>query len=534
MSPDVSRSTTVLALIAILALSATLRLWGKDYGVPQPTIRPDEERTVDRAYHILATGDFHPGDFFYAGWHKYVSTFALWTYVQYGKLTGRYDRTVDFLFDAAVLRPGLHYRLLRSLSILFALATIVATFVLGTTAYRRRTIGIVAALIVATCFLHVRNSRFGTVDTALAFYVVMSTIFAVRISRRYELRDFLLAGAFAGMATATKYNAGLTLVPIIAAALPALLSRGGETDVPRSRLFGRLAIAGAVSALVFAACSPYNVLNPSSTMAAVDAIREALYGGSGERAWWIHARYTFPFTFGWPFYVAAAAGIVRALWRRRGPDLVLLAFIVPSFASMAWVTWVVPRYLIPMVPLAAVLAAELVVLALFHNRVALSVAAGAVIAGPGLYKSVHFDRIAAREDTRLQAASWIGENVPPQSEILVCDGYGAPLINSDRRRPPAFRPREIECALRSLRPDTRWVVTHEHPTLTSFSGVTRRMRDALAERGRARVVFDPFTPGYEGKPFYYTGDAFFIPVSELNALERGGPIVTIWELEPDR
>ena len=77
---------SAVVLLAILALAAILRVWGMDYGLPHPTARPDEERIVGRAMQILATGDFHPGDFTYPGLLKYLNSLALAIYVWFGKI----------------------------------------------------------------------------------------------------------------------------------------------------------------------------------------------------------------------------------------------------------------------------------------------------------------------------------------------------------------------------------------------------------------------------------------------------------------
>ena len=52
MSP--SRTETLGALGLALVLATALRLWGVDYGIPHPTIRPDEERAFRGA--ARATG----------------------------------------------------------------------------------------------------------------------------------------------------------------------------------------------------------------------------------------------------------------------------------------------------------------------------------------------------------------------------------------------------------------------------------------------------------------------------------------------
>ncbi|MGH9389264.1 MAG: hypothetical protein ACRD1Z_06580 [Vicinamibacteria bacterium] len=166
-----------------------------------------------------------------------------------------------------------------------------------------------------------------------------------------------------------------------------------------------------------------------------------------------------------------------------------------------------------------------------------SVAAALVLIAPPLLASTAFDRIAAREDTRLQAASFVSETFEPQTRLLVCRGYGAPAINDDRRRPPAFVVEERDClADAPLPPDAGYLVTHEHRELP-FSRMNPSLARFLDEQGQTIAAFDPYRPYRQGtgvEPVFYRSDAFYIPFAGLDAVERGGPLVRIWELQPRR
>ena len=47
---------------------------------------------------------------------------------------------------------------------------------------------------------------------------------------------------------------------------------------------------------------------------------------------------------------------------------------------------------------------------------------------------------------------------------------------------------------------------------------------------RPIAEFRPFREGAFAKPYFYVGDAFFLPFTGLQAMERGGPEVTVWAL----
>jgi hypothetical protein len=199
-----------------------------------------------------------------------------------------------------------------------------------------------------------------------------------------------------------------------------------------------------------------------------------------------------------------------------------------------------PRYVLPVVPVLLVLAADLVAslaerISSSRMRLAFGCAAAVVLLAPPLLDSAAFDRIATREDTRLQAASFVSKTFEPQTRIHVCRGYGAPALNEDRRRPPAFVVEEVDCLAGTPPPrDAGFLVTHEHEQL-SFSRVHPSLARWLEEQGERIAAFEPYRPYRRGtgvEPVFYPSDAFYIPFAGLEAVERGGPVVRIWKLQP--
>lgn len=529
------KSATAATLGLTVALGLVLRLWGVDYGLPHPAARPDEERIVGRAFTILATGDFHPVEFTYPALMMYLQALALAIYAGIGRLAGHYQSLWDFLYAVAVTDPGLQFRICRVLSAVLGASTAGLAYALARQGYRSERVGLLAAFLVATNYLHVRDSHFGTVDAGMTFFVTLSLLFGVKAADGHRLPHYLAAGVFAGLAAAAKYNGGAALFGVgVVGARPLLLGWRDPGGPARPALAGRLVAATAAAALAFALATPYTWLQYPATWNALVNARSLLYELPGEIALWVHLKMTFPQGFGWPFFIASAAGVVRAVWRRRPADLALLAFAIPFFYSAATVRWVFPRYLVPLVPPLAVLAAEASMAALPARKSALVVVAAAAFGAPGLWKTIQFDRLAAREDTRVMAADWVAENLRPRSIVVLCDGYGAPAINQDRRRPPAFEPRRISCSPETvLEAGGRYLITHDHPYLTNYSRVSEQLERLLRQRARPLAKFDPFRQGASERPYFYKGDAFYLPFAGLAAMERGGPIVTIWELRPE-
>ncbi len=533
-----NRAEALGALGLTVALASFLRFWGIDYGIPHPTIRPDEERIVGRAQTIFATGNWHPGSFFYPSLPFYLDTLALHAYYRAAKFRGSYEEPRDFLFDIAVTRPGLQYRISRVVSAAAGVATTLALYALSLAAYRRPKAALLAAASLAVCHVHVRDSHFATVDVLATLFVTLSLAFACRAAREPTTRNFVLAGVLSGLALSSKYNAGLVAIPIGVAALYASrhLSPGREA-------LSRLAIAAAASVGAFALTSPYVLLRFRGFRSDMSFLEDFLYR-SGDLALWEHLRLTFPHGLGWPLYAVSALGLARAVVRRRAEDVVLLSFAVPFLALVSSVRITFPRYVLPVVPVLLVFAAD--VMASILERISSSRlrsfagAAGALLLlAPSLLDSAAFDRIAAREDTRLQASSFIARTFEPRTRLHVCRGYGAPVINEDRRRPPAFVVEESDCqASTALPADASFLVTHEHRELP-FSGIHPALRRFLEEHGQTLATFDPYRPDGEAEvePIFYRSDAFYIPFAGLEGVERGGPVINIWriwKLQPAR
>jgi 4-amino-4-deoxy-L-arabinose transferase-like glycosyltransferase len=366
----------------------------------------------------------------------------------------------------------------------------------------------------------------------MTFFIVLSLLFAIRAANEPSLTNFVLSGVLAGLATSTKYNAGLVVLSLVVAGWIAF--RRGNGGITLQGLAGKLLAAGLGMTLAFALTSPYVVLRQAAVVRDLGNLVSLHYQPESEWALWTHLRVTLPGGLGWSFLGVALAGLLRALWLRRTADWVLLAFFLPYFVFVSSLSSAFPRYLVPLTPLFAVFGADLINAfprASMGTRSVVFALGLLVLCGPGLWSSIQFDRLASAKDTRLQAAEWVAQNVAPQTEILLCRGYGAPHINKDRRRPPAFRPTIINCFTGRPRPAaTPYLITHEHPSLSNYSRVSHEVRAWLEQQGEQLVVFSPFENPEPSAAIFHPSDAFYLPFSGFAAVERGGPIVRIWKL----
>jgi 4-amino-4-deoxy-L-arabinose transferase-like glycosyltransferase len=524
------RSKAAGALLLVLALATLLRVIGMDYGLPHPRARPDEDIVVEIAYQMFAARRADPQLFDYPSLPFYYYLGGMWSYYGLGKWAGNYDEPFDFLFDVVVLRPALHYRISRALSIALAVATVGLTFLLARECYGEVARGYLAALALAVTPIHVAFSRFAIVDVSMTFFVTLCLLFSVRAAKDGRWSSYVLAGIASGLAASAKYNAGVVALSIGLPAVWQAIRASGTSE--RLTTLAKLAAAAVASVGALAATSPYAFIHHQAVFRSFGKFGTMFYDAPDDPGWLVHLRDTFPHGLGLSLYLVCLAALVRSLWLRRRADLVLLAFFLPFFYLIGGVRLVWPRYVLPLVPVLIVLASDLTLTVIhrFRLRWPWAAAVWVLLLAPGTVSSIRFDRLAARKDTRVLAAEWVATNLPARSTVTLCDGYGAPSLNADRRRPPAFEPVLVDCTVPTIE-SSRYLITHEHPYLRLHSSLRRDVSDLLESRGRILARFDPFEPSSAVEPLFYPRDAFYLPLAGFGAVERGGPLVTIWELK---
>ena len=108
---------------------AALRVYGLDFGLPHPQVRPDEGVLLHRALSV-ASGDLNPHFFNYPTLHIYLNALACGLYylllLGIGSVDGSSQFAARFVYDPSEL-----YLVGRSLSALFGTATIPACALLA-------------------------------------------------------------------------------------------------------------------------------------------------------------------------------------------------------------------------------------------------------------------------------------------------------------------------------------------------------------------------------------------------------------------
>ena len=416
---------------------------------------------------------------------------------------------------------GLAY-LGRVLSTLADAGTVLMVFLIASRLYSRR-VGILASLLAALAVIHIQLSHFYTVDTFLTFFIVTSVYYMVRLMQEGRLTDSALSGAFIGLALASKISvAPLLLAWVLAHALYAF-SAPGERFAPavpaRSTLIPvirNMLIGAAACLLVFFTATPYAFLdwsrpNPCEVpYPFLEFLDQNYYacdlggefamarGVSGRpytqqyidtTAYWYHIRQLSLFGLGLPLGIVAWVSVLfvigsAAVHRRKG-ELLLLAWVLPYFLLTGYVQVKFLRYMLPLTPFLLIFGSRLIFWA--HDEVArlsnrhlplVRWGVGLLIAATAFY-ALSYASIYSEPHTAKRASSWVNENVPAGSVILM-EHWEESL--------PDTHGYVIGC--RGVPDDSRSCMTmYDHDAITYAGGVDKMTRVAEQLAGADYLAF---------------------------------------------
>ena len=457
-------------LAVVLAGAAAIRAVGIGFGLPFPYAAIDERIVTDRVAGFL-TGDLDPHYFAYPslcfelhgalGFARYLA----------GRIAGEWTSLAQFR-ERCWLEPGILLLPSRWLTALLALATVWAASRAASEVGRivgsgsrtlRRTAGVAGALAVATCFLHVSNSRTITVDIPCVLFGALALAHSLRHARTLRRRDLLLAALHAGLAGSSKYYGALFALPVAAAALVAAVraARAAGRGALRGSV-SSLLIAGATTLAAFLFTSPYVVLDWPAFARDFAFLEHHVEGGhyghdpTGNGAL-VYARRLWSDQVGPPLLLAAVVGALFLL-RPRGRDsqrgqrefsgaaLVLLFQPPAHFALIASFKAQPPDYLLPLLPALAA-AAGAGIAALAAQLVAIrrkggterteAHAAGAALAGllalpllPGGWRGLEEGLELRRPDSHVLLREWAARHWPDATRVASDSWLELPLTLS--------------------------------------------------------------------------------------------------------
>jgi 4-amino-4-deoxy-L-arabinose transferase-like glycosyltransferase len=431
----------------VLAGAVGLRLWGIRQGLPYIYNIDEAGHFVPKAVAMSAHG-LNP--------HYFVNPPAL-TYVLHLVFVvwfgGGHGVTREY-----ALHPDNVYLVARVTVALLGAAAVWLLYLLGARLFDRR-IGLLAAALEAVAFLPVFYGHFALNDAATLLPLTLSLFGSAGVMRYGRRRDYALAGVGLGLACASKYTAGIAVVPLAAAVAAHYLVSTDElpTHPGSRRVLVGLAIAGGCAFAAFLLANPYALLDFQrfhSELVHQSSLSEEAQGklGAPRQGGLLYYLWSLTWGLGWAPALAALGGAV-AIWRRNAPvDLRSVGWLlVPApilfLAFMGLQDRYFGRWLLPIIPIVCLLAAYFGMELATHARLWSARVGGmghiarertsharawdtvfatvvgalvvALLLAQGLLYSIHNDVVLARADTRNLTRAWLVAHVPRGDRIVL-------------------------------------------------------------------------------------------------------------------
>jgi len=431
----------------VLAVGLGLRLWGVGQGLPYAYNADEADHFLPRAVAMFEHG-LNPHYFANPPAFTYLLHFLLALF--YGGKTG--------VQHAFAVDPTEVYTMARVAAAVLGVAALWLLYVTGARLFGRG-VGLLAAAIEAVAFLPVFYAHLALNDVPTLAPLTLSLLGTAGVLRNGRTREYLLAGLGLGLACATKYTAGIALVPSVAAVAARYL--GGDSGAARRAVSG-IALAAAAALLAFLIANPYAVLDFQSfhrDLVHQSTLSSEAQGklGAPRHGGLVYYLWSLTWGLGWAPALAALAGAVT-VWRS---DRSLGWLLVPApllfLAFMSLQGRYFGRWLLPIFPIACLLAAFFAlraadvlagaaarrwprrrrgprhpqaevgrsVLMSARSRTprglpaALTALFAAVVLAQGVLYSVHSGLVLSRADTRSLTRAWMVAHIPAGTPIVV-------------------------------------------------------------------------------------------------------------------
>lgn len=326
---------------------------------------------------------------------------------------------------------------IRILSLSFSIATIWLVFRTGKKFYDE-SVGILAAAMLLFSPLDIERSSWGLSDNLMVLFSALAMFFCFSALKNDPLKNIIRASIMAGLATSTKYNAGMLIFPI-AAVVVIHLFQIKNAGLSSGRVIKTILLPGAAFVCAFLLASPGCILAPGKFFSQFGSLHQNMVEGS---LGFFGLPYIQFIILTWQsektLLIMFAVGIIYAGIRRNKENMVFLFLFLPSFLYIGSWERKSLNYLMFLWPSLAVISAYPIskfIRSLFQKkRIAI---AGFLIAALFVWpvcSSVRYAYTQLLKDSRWVANRWIQENIPEGSKIVVDWAYVPRIIDTDQKK----------------------------------------------------------------------------------------------------
>lgn len=426
------KKTVFLVLILLAALAA--RLWGINFGLPNFFFHSDENLFVNYARQFVQTGQYPSNAF-----KDIPIPFTDIPFINILSLLIRAifkgERTLKAL--GLVNSPqGMTlsqlYLLLRIITAIVSTLTVLTTYKVASKIYNR-TIGLLAALVLATTFLEVQIAHYTKQDSYLGFLSILTLFFGYKILLKGRLGYYLLTGSLIGLATVIKPNGSLLIVNLLSAHL--LRNWEKIRHKPQKFFDSKILLAIAVAGIGTVLGHSYEWFGPFKLVKDLSAslipsgipLSASSANGIPTPVWWI--MYLASSGLFYPLFTATIGGIFLALKKHGKKELFLLSFPICYFTLLSAQTYRFDRYAAPLTPYFSIFSA-LLLFQIFRGlwakkgwprtlKAALISLTIVTFIGIPAGRILAFDYLLAKKDTREVAIEWVENNINKDEDIVL-------------------------------------------------------------------------------------------------------------------
>ncbi len=304
-------------------------------------------------------------------------------------------------------------------------------------------VGLIGAWLSVLYPITVQHAQVVRTDRAAMFFVLLGLWLCLRLLDRPTMGNQIMAGIAVGLGIATRYHLA-ALIPLLLAVEEFVLWRQASRPLNLKAAWIGVHVGVFAVAIAFVLSTPFFFLDFRT--AARDLMAEARSGHLGRDGlspvgnfiWYL--TYGIPQNITWPQMMFAAIGVGLAVGRRDLRQLLLLGFLLTFLAGVSLSRLHVGYWLIPLLPVFALFAADALNASI--SQLARRLRVGHTVQGglmftllllisvsPG-YEAFRSDIRGTNPSTRILAREWILRNLPPGSRIAQ-EWYTAPLVVAD-------------------------------------------------------------------------------------------------------
>ena len=404
-----------IILSAIVLAALILRVWGIGFGLPFQA-HQDEPIVVNHAL-AYGSGDLNPHFFHIPPFTSYLLFLVYGALFIAGKIAGAWGSAQEMAL-AFFRDPSVFYLTGRLfIGVIPGVICVILTCRVASRLFNERAC-LYASAVMSLAFINVVNSHYIYTDMILVAFLLLAYLAFFRMYDRPLLVNYCVAGVLVGFAAGAKYNGALLAATY---ALAHVLAVRKERRTSMKAYLSGMFFAGGISAVIaFIAVNPFALIDLKGFAGSFYAQSRAFW----YTGWGHHLFYSLSEGISLPLALMGSAGLaVLAAAGDRGK--ILVSFPALFYVVLVYRSQHFARYILPLVPFFAMGAAYLVFHALPHvvrapqfRRALTAMAIIALI--PTTVKSVKADILFSSRDTRIEAASWIKDNLRPGSR-LACD-----------------------------------------------------------------------------------------------------------------